>query len=232
MKKRSVLVVDDEAQVQELISYNLESQGYSVACAGTGERALELAREGKFDVVLLDLMLPNVDGLTVCRGLRNDPATQAVPIIIVSAKTEEADVVVGLKIGADDYVTKPFSPKVLIARIEAVLRRKAIDRDHLADGNSEAILVRDLTIDPGKHRVYHENRAVDLSATEFQVLLVLAEKPGWVFTRKQIIDSVHGEDYAITDRSVDVQILSIRKKLGKAGRYIETVRGVGYRLMD
>ena len=232
MKKHSVLVVDDEAHIQELLAYNLESQGYLVTCAESGEQALALARSRAFDVILLDLMLPHVDGLTVCRKLRGETATKSVPIIMITAKAEEADVVVGLKLGADDYLTKPFSPKVLLARIEAVLRRKETGNGSATDEDMSAISVHDLTIDPGKHLVYHNETPIELSATEFQVLRVLADRPGWVLSRQQILDGVHGDNYAITDRAVDVQIVSLRKKLGPAGRYIETVRGVGYRLKE
>jgi len=232
MKKHSVLVVDDEAHIQELLAYNLESQGYLVTCAESGEQALALARSRTFDAILLDLMLPHVDGLTVCRKLRGEPATKSVPIIMITAKAEEADVVVGLKLGADDYLTKPFSPKVLLARIEALLRRKEVEKDATTASDMAVISVHDLMIDPGKHLVYHNEAPIELSATEFQVLRVLADKPGWVLSRQQILDGVHGDNYAITDRAVDVQVVSLRKKLGPAGRYIETVRGVGYRLKE
>lgn len=229
--KPSVLVVEDEDDIRELVSYNLLKEGYQVAGVATGEEALNLASGKPFDLILLDLMLPGIDGLTVCRKLKNDPRTQSTPIVILTAKGEEADVVAGLNLGADDYVTKPFSPKVLLARIRAVLRRIAValrqEEEPVSD--DELIEIHELSIHPGRHEVNVSGKPIELTSTEFRVLKFLAAKPGWVFTRQQILDGVHGNNYAITDRAVDVQIVGLRKKLETAGRYIETVRGVGYR---
>ena len=194
----------------------------------SGEDALRAVENEQPDLIVLDLMLPGVDGLEVCRRVRSDPQTAAIPIIMLTAKSEEADVVTGLELGADDYLTKPFSPRVLLARVRAVLRRGAVQ---VADDN--ATLSRgDLVIDPGKHDVAVAGVSTDLSATEFKLLHLLARRPGWVFTRNQIIDAVHGDGYAVTDRSVDVQVVGLRRKLGDAGDAIETVRGVGYRFKE
>jgi two-component system phosphate regulon response regulator PhoB len=178
--------------------------------------------------VVLDLMLPGVDGLEVCRLLKADPSTQGIPVVMLTAKGEESDIVVGLELGADDYITKPFSPKVLLARLRAVLRRKGRE-----ENRDTAVLTRkELSIDPGKHEVVLAGEKLDLTATEFRVLHFLARRPGWVFTRQQIVDAVKGEDYPVTERSVDVQMVGLRKKLGEYADYIETVRGIGYRFKE
>ncbi len=225
---RQVLVVEDEEDIRELLRYNLEREGFAVSCAATGEEGLRCARAATPHLVLLDLMLPGIDGLEVCRALRRDPATENIPIVILTAKGEEADIVSGLELGADDYITKPFSPKVVIARLRAVLRRKS----RPLPARNEPIQVHDVAIDPGRHEVRVGGQPVELTFTEFRLLQVLARRPGWVFTRYQIVNAIRGEDYAVTDRSVDVQVVGLRKKLGPAGRYIETVRGVGYRFKD
>jgi len=228
MAREHVLVVDDEQDVVELIRYNLERAGYRVTCAGTGEETLALARSVSPDLVLLDLMLPGVDGLDVCRQLREDPATRDVPIVMVSARGEEADVVAGLELGADDYVTKPFSPRVLVSRVKAVLRRRA----RAVPEPTDTIRVGELEIDPGRHRVTLGGEPLELTASEFRILHLLASKPGWVFPRARIVEGVHGANHPATERSVDVQVMRLRKKLGPAGDLIETVRGVGYRFRD
>ena len=180
------------------------------------------------DLIILDLMLPNVDGLDVCKELKKNSQTQHIPIIMLTAKTEEADVVTGLELGADDYVTKPFSPRVLVARVRAVLRRKTYGLDN----KSEPLSIHEIIIHPGRHEVLVDGESVDLTFTEFNILQFLAKRPGWVFTRYQIVDAVRGDDYPVTERSVDVQIVGLRKKLGDYGHYIETVRGVGYRFKE
>jgi len=180
------------------------------------------------DVVLLDLMLPGVNGLDVCRSLKKDANTATIPIVMVTAKGEESDIVTGLELGADDYVAKPFSMKILIARVRAVLRRKG---EPPADA-SATLQIRDLVIDPRRREVLVKGKPADLTFTEFGLLHFLAGRPGWVMTRDQIIDAVRGEDYAVTDRAVDVQIVGLRKKLGKCADCIETVRGVGYRFKE
>lgn len=228
MAKENILVVEDEEDIQELITYNLTKEGYRVTPVLSGEDAMAAVSKESPDLILLDLMLPGTDGLEVCRMLKNDTATRDIPIIMVTAKGEEADVVVGLELGADDYVTKPFSPKVMIARIRAVLRRSRV---HPEDETTD-IHIHDLIIKPGRHEALVDGEKVDLTLTEFRLLHLLARRPGWVYTRYQIVDALHGDDYPVTDRSIDVQVVGLRKKLGRAGSYIETVRGVGYRFKD
>jgi two-component system alkaline phosphatase synthesis response regulator PhoP len=228
MKKETILVVDDEEDILELVRYNLQREGYQVVVAGSGEEAIKLVRQQIPDLIVLDLMLPGMDGLAVARHLKTDARCRQIPIVMLTAKGEEADVVAGLELGAEDYVTKPFSPRILTARVRAVLRR----RSEPAGEGQAPITVHDLSIHPGRREVRVSDEAVDLTYTEFQVLYCLARRPGWVFTRSQIVDAVRGDNYPVTDRSVDVQVVGLRKKLGLAGRYIETVRGVGYRFSE
>jgi two-component system alkaline phosphatase synthesis response regulator PhoP len=223
--KESILVVDDEDDIRELLEYNLSKAGYRVTCVASGEEAVKAVGVKAPDLVVLDLMLPGMDGLDVCRELKGNPAFRAIPVIMVSARGEEADVVTGLELGADDYLPKPFSPRVLLARVKSVLRRgktPAIDPQ-------AAVRFEGLVIDPARREVLLDNAAVELTNTEFKLLHFLMKQPGIVFTRDQIVDGVHGDDYPVTDRSVDVQVVGLRKKLGSYGRLIETVRGVGYR---
>jgi two-component system, OmpR family, alkaline phosphatase synthesis response regulator PhoP len=228
MATTHVLVVEDDEDIQQLVEYNLLKEGFKVSVADSGEEGLRLARSEHPDLLLLDLMLPGMDGLEVCRTLKRDPGTSGLAVIMLTAKGEEADIVTGLELGADDYVTKPFSPKVLLARVRAVLRR----RGRPARDKSAVIRIRDIAIDPGRHEVRVGDEPVELTFTEFRLLQLLAARPGWVFTRYQIVNAIRGEDYVVTDRSVDVQVVGLRKKLGHAGAYIETVRGVGYRFKD
>ena len=228
MPEERILVVDDEEDILELVRFNLSKEGYHVTCATTGERAVEIARSELQDLVVLDLMLPGMDGLEVAKFLKNNPDTQNIPIVMLTAKGEESDVVTGLELGADDYVTKPFSPRILVARVKAVLRRKVKGSP---DG-SEVVKIHNLLIHPGRREVRVDNKPVDLTFTEFGILSHLVRRPGWVFTRSQIVDAVRGADYFVTDRSVDVQIVGLRKKLGPGGKLIETVRGVGYRFKE
>jgi len=229
MPKEKILVVDDEEDILELVRHNLAREGYQVVCAATGEKAVDQARKEKPDLVVLDLMLPGIDGLQVARMLKDEVRTRHIPIVMLTAKGEEADIVAGLELGADDYITKPFSPRVLIARIRAVIRRH---EKKVEDDEGRIIQFGEITIHPGRRIVTIKNDPVDLTYTEFQVLYFLARRPGWVFTRSQIVDAVRGSDYPVTDRSVDVQIVGLRKKLRAAGDYIETVRGVGYRFRE
>jgi two-component system alkaline phosphatase synthesis response regulator PhoP len=225
---KHVLAIEDDKDILELITYNLEREGYEVTGVMSGEDGVDAAVSDKPDLVLLDLMLPGMDGLEVCRKLKADPDTAHIPVIMVTAKGEESDIVTGLELGADDYVTKPFSPKVLIARMRAVKRRRA--RAPVAA--DEVIRVDDIVIHPGRHEVTVGDERIDLTFTEFRILHILARRPGWVFTRHQIVDAIHGEHYPVTDRAVDVQIVGLRRKMSDAGEYIETVRGVGYRFRD
>jgi two-component system phosphate regulon response regulator PhoB len=228
MAKKNILVVEDEEDILELVSYNLVREGYSVEGVHTGEEALAAVGRNLPDLIVLDLMLPGLDGLEVCRQLKSNPRAQQAPIIMLTAKSEESDIVTGLELGADDYITKPFSPKVFLARVRAVLRR----RSRQVEDESSTLRVHDLTIHPGRHEVKLGDKKIDLTSTEFKILHFLARRPGWVFTRKQIVDAVHGMNYPVTDRSVDFQIVGLRKKLGEAGDYIETIRGVGYRFKE
>jgi two-component system, OmpR family, alkaline phosphatase synthesis response regulator PhoP len=228
MASEKILVVEDEEDLVELIRYNLAKEAFRVRAAGSGEEALRLAGAEAFDLVLLDLMLPGIDGLEVCRRLKADPRTARLPIVMVTAKGEDADVVAGLTLGADDYVTKPFSPKVLIARVRAVLRRL----EAAARPQPEVLSVGELAISKERREVLVQGRPVELTAREFDLLALLARRRGWVFTRGQIIDATPGEARDVTDRAVDVQIVGLRRKLGPAGKLIETVRGIGYRLKD
>ena len=228
MVKQNILVVDDEEDILEILKFNLSREGYQVLCAVSGEQALRLVRPENPDLIVLDLMLPGIDGLEVTRRLKNDPDTKNIPIVMLTAKGEEADIVTGLELGADDYITKPFSPRILVARIRAVLRRKI--KEPLEE--TSVLRIHDLEIDPGRHEVLVNEEPVQLTFTEFGILNYLARRPGWVFTRFQIVEAVRGEDHSVTDRSVDVQIVGLRKKLGLAGKYVETVRGVGYRFKE
>jgi two-component system phosphate regulon response regulator PhoB len=232
MSKKSILVVEDEEDIQQLVSYNLVRAGFDVDCADTGEEALQRVRARQPDLVLLDLMLPGKDGAEVCRTLRLNEQTREIPIIMLTARGEDDDVMAGLDLGADDYITKPFSPGVLISRIKAVLRRKVKEQAPMPGEPGQAIPIHDLLIDPRRHEVKVRGRLVDLTLTEFGILEFLAKRPGWAFSRQQIIDAVRGYEYIITPRAVDVQIFSLRKKLGENGKKIETVRGIGYRLKD
>ncbi|PIE03737.1 MAG: DNA-binding response regulator [Acidobacteria bacterium] len=230
MSKPEVLVIEDEEDILHLLFFNLNNAGYSVRVAEDGKKALKEVKKSSPDLILLDLMLPKMSGLDVCRTLKSKKKTRDIPIIMVTAKGGETDVVKGLEAGADDYVTKPFSPKVLLARINAVLRRKqqSSPEDELVVSHGE------ITFQLNEHKAYLGKQALQLTPMEYQFLLLLAKKPGWVFTRNQIVDAIRGEDYAVTQRSVDVLVVGLRKKLRKADEngacYIETVRGVGYRL--
>jgi len=223
--KEKILIVDDEGDILELLRFNLTREGYKVSCASSGEETLRLVQSEMPDLIVLDLMLPGMDGLEVARRLKDNANTRNVPIVMLTAKGEEADIVTGLELGADDYITKPFSPRILLARVRAVLRRKGKE----SQDKTSVIQIHDLVIHPGRHEVLINGDPVQLTFTEFGILHYLARRPGWVFTRSQIVDEVRGDDYYVTDRSVDVQIVGLRRKLGPAGKYIETVRGVGYR---
>jgi two-component system alkaline phosphatase synthesis response regulator PhoP len=229
MSRERILVIEDEADLREVLTYNLTREGFKVSAAADGGAGLELARETKPDLILLDLMLPDVDGLEVCRRVRQDPTLGTTPIIMVTAKTEETDVVLGLGIGADDYVSKPLSVKELIARVNAVLRRQT----HVVDDDTRRALRRGpLKIDPARHVVELDGDDVRLTATEFNLLHFLAARPGRVYERDTLLRRVLGDDAIRVDRNIDVHIRSIRKKLGAHRELIETVRGVGYKFSE
>jgi two-component system alkaline phosphatase synthesis response regulator PhoP len=228
MSGEKVLVVDDEENIRELVKYNLDREGYRVTTVGSGEDALKQASSQVPDLIILDLMLPGIDGLDVCRKLKNDSKTTQIPIVMLTVKGEESDIVIGLELGADDYITKPFSPKVLLARLKAVLRRR--QSEPIAE--TDVLTFGDLMIHPGRYEVSVQGKPVKLTSTEFRILHLMARRPGWVFTRYQIVDAARGEDAAVTDRSVDFHITSLRRKLGPSSDYIETVWGVGYRFKE
>jgi two-component system phosphate regulon response regulator PhoB len=228
MSKNTVLIVEDEEDIRTLLRYNLGKEGFSVTAVESGELGLQHAIANHPDLIVLDLMLPGMDGLSVCRALKNSDQTCDIPIIIASAKGEEADIITGLEMGADDYVAKPYSPKVLIARLRALLRRTG---QQPADQGA-AVRVHELEIDPVKFKARLAGEKLALTTNEFHVLHYLARHVGWVFTRYQIVNAVRGEDYVVTERAIDVQIAGLRKKLGKHADYIETVRGIGYRFKE
>jgi two-component system phosphate regulon response regulator PhoB len=228
MASSHILVVDDERDILELLHYNLSKLGYDVTCALSGEDALTKLPLCQPNLVLLDLMLPGIDGLEVCKAMKRDAQMANIPIIMLSARGEEVDVVTGLELGADDYLTKPFSPRVLLARVKAVLRRQ-----HAEAQADEAVIQRgDLLLNPGRHRLSISGRPVSLTSMEFRILHLLLRRPGWVFTRQQILDAVSGHDTNVTERSVDVHMVSLRRKLGPHSDVIETIRGVGYRCQE
>lgn len=229
MSKETILIVDDEEDILELIKYNLKSEGYQILTAQTGEAAIKIARQSQLDLLILDLMLPGIDGLEVTRYLKNNASTRDLPIVMLTAKGEESDVVTGLELGANDYISKPFSPKVLIARIRAILRRR---RKQSEDSGNQIRQEGDMMIDTARHKVTIEGVPLDLTLSEFGLLAFLADKKGWVFTRGQIVDAIRGENYAVTERSIDVIIVGLRKKLKNYAQLIETVRGVGYRFKE
>jgi len=226
LDSKNILVVEDDLDIRELISFNLANEGHQVFEANDGEVGIDKARNNNPDLILLDLMLPGIQGLDVCRIIKSDQETKEIPIIMVTAVGQEEDIVKGLETGADDYITKPFSIKVLIARVNAVLKRST----EAGENKSKDILINGINIKTRSREVWvNKNLINDLTFSEFQILYLLAGHPGWVFTRYQIIDKIRGDNYPVTDRSVDFQIVGLRKKLGDAGKLIKTVRGVGYR---
>ena len=228
MARLKILVVDDEPDILELMGYNLARHNFDMIGVSSGEAAFVSVRKSLPNLVVLDLMLPGIDGLEVCRRLKNDRRTAAIPVIILSAKGEEADVVIGLELGADDYLTKPFSPRVLMARIKAVLRRQQGE----ADAAEIVITHQDLRIHAGRHEVLVAGAPVQLTLTEFRILYQLARRPGWVFTRNQILEAAQGDGASVTARAVDVHMVGLRRKLGSSGDLLQTIRGVGYRLRE
>ncbi|OGR12663.1 MAG: DNA-binding response regulator [Desulfobacterales bacterium RIFOXYA12_FULL_46_15] len=229
MTKETILIVDDEEDIIELIKYNLKNEGYLILTAETGEQAIKTAKQSRPDLIVLDLMLPGMDGLEVTRYLRSNEETRDLPIVMLTAKGEESDIITGLEIGANDYISKPFSPRVLVARIRAILRRRRKESGSVSEKIKQE---GDLIIDRTRHIVTLEGNPLDLTLSEFDLLSFLADKKGWVFTRGQIVDAIRGENYAVTERSIDVVIVGLRKKLRHYAEVIETVRGVGYRFKE
>ena len=228
MSRQSVLVVEDEEDIMEVIRFNLEKEGYEVHQALSGEKALQVIENNLPSLVLLDLMLPGINGIDLCRIFKQNDRTKAIPVIMLTAKSEDADIVAGLEMGAEDYITKPFSPRVLLARVRTVLRR----RETGVKDDSSVIQVEGMQIHRGRHEVTMGDNVVDLTPSEFRILHYLARRPGWVYSRDQIIDAIRGHGYVVTDRAIDVQVVGLRKKLGDYGKLIETVRGIGYRFRD
>jgi DNA-binding response OmpR family regulator len=224
MSKGTILVIDDEKDLIELVRYNLEKEGYDIIAAGDGPSGMEVIRKHRPDLVVLDLMMPGMDGLAVCQQLRSDARVGRVPIIMLTAKATEADRIVGLELGADDYITKPFSPREVVARVKAVLRRSSSQA-----AIPEIIRSGELVIDLNGHEVSFRGQRIGLTATEFRILEFLAGRPGRVFSRDEIIDAALGNDAAVFDRTIDVHMTAIRRKLGPGGDRIETVRGFGYK---
>lgn len=229
MSKKKIVIIEDEPDILEVLSYNLKREGYEVFTAADGLRGLALIRQQLPDLVLLDLMLPGIDGVEICSAVKKDPTTQATLIVMVTAKGEESDIVLGLGVGADDYISKPFSPRELVARVKAVLRRGVLVEKSVSQ---ELIVLGELTIDSNKHRVSFGDREVKLTATEFKLLHFLASYPGRVFSREQLLSKALGDDVVIVDRNIDVHIRGIRKKMEVEPPLIETIRGVGYRMAE
>jgi two-component system phosphate regulon response regulator PhoB len=223
----TILVIDDEKDLIELVRYNLEKEGFDAIAASDGQAGLEIAQRHKLDLIVLDLMMPGMDGLEVCRRLRSDARTGRIPLIMLTAKATEADRIVGLELGADDYITKPFSPRELVARVKAILRRTAAHSEP-----EQVIRHGDLLIDVVRHEVTVGGKPVTLTATEFRILHFLASKPGRVLSRDDIIDAALGRDANVFDRTIDVHITAIRRKLGRGSDQIETIRGFGYKFRD
>jgi len=229
MAREKILIVEDEIDILEVIEYNLSREGFRVLSSRDGEEGVRIARSDAPDLVLLDLMLPGLDGLEVCRRLKADAVTCDIPIIMVTAKGEETDVVLGLGLGADDYVIKPFAPKELVARVKAVMRRGPLKPD---DSRRERTVAGTLVVDAVRHEVLLDEEPVAVTPTELRLLHLLASHPGRVFTRDQLLSRVIGEGAFVVDRNIDVHIRGIRSKLGSHRDMIETVRGVGYRFRD
>ncbi len=229
MRKTTLLVIEDDPDIVELVRYNLEREGLQVLVSGDGDRGLTEAARLQPDLIVLDLMLPGLDGLEVCRRLRALDGTRGIPVLVLTAKGEEADIVVGLEMGADDYLTKPFSPRELVARVRALLRRA---QRATSESGKTHIELPGLVLDLTRHEVLHEGEPVPLTRAEFRLLWTLAKRPGRVYSRNELVDEITAGEALIIDRNVDVHVSSIRRKLGEAGRLIATVRGVGYKCVD
>jgi DNA-binding response OmpR family regulator len=227
--KKNILVVDDEADIRELLRYNLEQEGFSVELVGDGDSALQCLHQKTFDLILLDLMLPGLPGLELCKQLKRDQRMESIPIIMLTAKSSETDIIVGLELGADDYITKPFSPKELVARVKAIFRR--VDERNRPESTSE-FRFADLVMDLSRHEVKIDGREVKLTSTEFKILQCLLSKQGHVFSRDELIDFALGRDISVVDRTIDVHITNLRKKIGAYGACVESIRAVGYRFRD
>ncbi len=233
MRRGNILVVEDDEDIQQLVLFNLSKAGYLVKCVDSGEEALQQIGAEKPDIILLDIMLPGMSGLEVCRAIRRINSIKEIPVIMLTSKGEDEDIVAGLDIGADDYITKPFSPRIIVARINTVLRRKNQTQYQNPPSEESRIVVDSLVIDPEKYSVQINGIPVELTLTEFNILTLIAKRPGWVFTRQQIINATRGhESFAVSMRAIDVHIFGLRKKIREFGARIEAVRGIGYRFKD
>ena len=224
-EKNRILIIEDESDIGELLEYNLQKEGYDTILANNGESGLQIAKKEKPNLLILDLMLPGIDGLDVCRLIKSDSDIKDISIVMLTALGQEEDIVKGLESGADDYITKPFSFKVLIARIQSVLRRGQVEELN----DEQGVNIMGVKIAPRTREVSVNDSIIELTLTEYQILYLLASHPGWVFTRYQIIDKIRGDNYPVTDRSIDFQIVGLRKKMGGLGHLVQTIRGVGYR---
>ena len=229
MSKRKIVIIEDEPDILEVLSYNLRREGFEILTSADGIQGLALVKREHPDLVLLDLMLPGIDGVEICTSIKKHPDTQHTLLIMVTAKGEESDIVLGLGVGADDYISKPFSPKELVARVKAVRRRGVLLE---TEQPREKITHGELTIDAAKYRVTYGTREVKLTATEFRILQYLASHPGRVFTREQLLNHALGDDVVVVDRNIDVHVRGIRKKLEVEPPLIETIRGIGYRMAE
>jgi len=225
-----ILIIEDEPDIIELLTFHLEREGYAVSSQSHTNNILQTITEINPQLLILDLMLPGKNGYDICKLIKNNPETSQLPILIISAKSEESDIITGLEIGADDYIPKPFSPKIVIARARALLRRQPSPPSTEKETTTESLIIHNIEINPQAHEIRFKGQPIPLNVSEFKALHFLAEKPGWVFSRYQIVEAIRGENYIVTDRTVDVLIVGLRKKLKEAGDIIETIRGVGYRL--
>ena len=228
MNRNKIVIIEDEPDIVEVLTYNLKREGFNVVSVERGDEGLNAVRNQSPNLVILDLMLPGIDGLSLCQQMKSDPLIKEIPIIIISAKGEESDVVIGLELGADDFLPKPFSPRELLARVKAVLRRGPINEEP----NKKRISIGDLVVDAVRHEVRLKGALINLTATEFKLLLQLAAQPGRAYTREQLLNRIVGRGVVVIDRNIDVHIRSLRKKLGHSGQLIQTIRGVGYRFVD
>ena len=228
MDRNKIVVIEDEPDIVEVVKYNLEREGLTVFSADRGDDGVNLIRDKSPHLIILDLMLPGIDGLSICQQLKSDRLLRDIPVIIISAKGEESDIVIGLELGADDYLTKPFSPRELLARVKAVLRRGSVKESQV----KERIAIQNVIIDLSRHEARVDNETINLTATEFKLLHQLASHPGRAFSREQLLNRVVGMGVVVVDRNIDVHIRSVRKKLGDAAKLIQTIRGVGYRMVD
>lgn len=228
MAKEKIIIVDDDPDIIRLVTENLEKNGYDIRPATTGKEALDLLKQDRPDLVILDLILPDMDGLEICKKLKNDSSMNGVGLLMLSSRDDEADIVTGLELGGDDYVTKPVSSRVLLARVRAVLRR----RQEQPEDEDSVVQYDEFTIDPRRVEVRYKDELLNLTRSEFRIMHLFCRRPGWVFTRNQIVEAIHGQETPVTARSVDVLIVGLRQKLGEQGKLIETVRGIGYRVKE